>query len=647
MKRSGTLVVIGLLGILILAGCQSGDDTAPAAKTLVVNSTADRLTPVAGETTLREAMASAGSGDTITFAPALNGKTIDLEIVGAAHSILKGEVFTFIGSGFLFNGFQERDYGRSALYARKNLTIDASNLPAGITLNWNGGTVHARVLAVYGNLTLKKVTLTSGFAEYEATGDAAQPYTLGRGGALAVWGLAVLEDCVFSGNRAAGDLDLSAPTRDRGAFGGAIYVNSLQMSNCVVAGNRVSGFGAAGGGIYTVAGADGLNLGSSVANSTISGNRVTGQHAYGGGIFSEGGGPGNLFTLTILNSTIARNLVEDHPDLAEVPMFQFFYRGGGVYMSNGHLVVASSTIVENEVTGHPYTFSDRLGLDRPNMGGGGVAATIGDAHVVEDITLRHSIVAGNRVGGVDDDLFSGSLLHFFSAGYNLVGTLNCDFMLAPVPLWESLSRRHWPKAGDQAEVALVEALDVAAAAHHASITSAGTDAGAPALLWYPPRAGGPADDVVPIVPYSLTYLTLEDRDFTFEKRNGFLQDVLDRLAADYGASWASDIGTVMGDPGALTFYGPSVTWPSNPENTGWIAFWRDLDAYLASKGNPLGPQGLAEGFWASFPAGLLGGDVYLVPRNRFLGSFRAAATDQLLTPRPLGPLADIGAIEID
>jgi hypothetical protein len=118
-----------LLGSLLLAfGCSSNDEQKTT--TLVVNSLDDVATPPSGTITLRSAIASAGSGDTITFDSKLNGGTILLSIVGEAHSTLKGEVY----SGMTFQGYQDRDYGASALYAQKNLVIDASALSEGITI---------------------------------------------------------------------------------------------------------------------------------------------------------------------------------------------------------------------------------------------------------------------------------------------------------------------------------------------------------------------------------------------------------------------------------------------------------------------------------------------------------------------------------
>lgn len=655
-------ILLSILPILLLiSACSDGGGSSKGATVvietpLVVNTVSDTLTPLVGENTLRKAIDLAESGEVITFDPKLNGLTIQLDIVGEEHSILKGEVFTFTGRGFSFDGFQDRDYGKSALYARKNLIIDASALPDGITINWNGGANRARVLAVYGNLTMNNVAITSGYAEFEALADVSQPFTLGRGGGLAVWGIASLSGCTLSGNVASGDIDTSAPSRDRGAFGGALYANSVNLNDCIISGNRVTGFGAAGGGIYSVGGADRLRRDSTLRNSTISGNSVTGQHAYGGGIYSDGGGPGNLFGLDITNCTIARNLVEDHPDLDESTMFQFYYRGGGVYMSNGHLSISSSTIVENQVIGNPHVFLDKLGLDRPNMGGGGVAATIGDAHVVEDITINHSIIAGNSINTMDefraindttaDDLFSGSLLHFYSGGYNLIGSINFDFMLAPIPLWQSLSRKHWPKVGDQHDVIIDDVLSIGDAAYHDTITSMGTDRIDPtpkAVLWYPPVSGGPADDVVPFGGYGIDYTNVEFSQFTYGESTLFLTEILARLSDDF---WADNIVADMGDRADITFFGPIASWPSDDRNTDWVAFWRELDAYIASQGEPLGPQRLGDEFWGSFAAAPLP-SVSLNILTHTLGPVRLADVDQRNTPRAVIGHGDIGAIEID
>jgi hypothetical protein len=599
---------------------------------IMVNSAEDTADPPAGQVTLRSALEWIHSGGVITFAPHLDGATIALHTVANEHSVLPGEVFTMAGGRWTFEGFQERDYGRSALYVSKNVTIDASALPAGVAVRWAGGDADpARVLAVYGNLTMRNVTVTGGRAVASPIAGGSQPFTLGRGGGLAVWGVAKLDGCVIFDNRAEGD---DVPSRDRGAFGGGIYANVVLLTDSVVSGNSTSGYGAAGGGIYSVGGTLRGGPASKLARSTVSGNRVTGQHAYGGGIYTDGGGPGNRQYLTLTNCTIARNLVEDHPAIAESTMSQFYYRGGGVYMSNGYLKVEGCTIAENRVTGNPYPFSGK-----PNMGGGGIAATIGNAHVVENMDLLHSIVVGNYVNEEADDVFTGSLIEFYSFGYNLVGKLDFRQMHVPIPSWDSLSRRHWPKAGDRDGVQIGEALDLDRVVTFPSVPSVGVDEGQAVVLWYPP--GPAAADRIPAGGYpvdavSAGYTVAPEGtdDFLYLLREWLRSRHADLLGADFGTSLEPWIDA--------TFYETPQTWPSDPRNAPWISFWRGLETELDGK---LGPAGLGDEFWRSFPDGPFGDHVFMNVYVRIATDVFPLAEDQTATPRPSGPGSDIGAIE--
>jgi hypothetical protein len=616
-----------LFGALLLAGSGCDSNGTPQAS-LVVNSLNDVASPSSGTMTLRAAIEQADSGQKVTFDSALNGETILLTIVGSAHSILKGEVYT----GMTFEGYQDRDYGASALYAQKDVVIDASGLTNGITIKWDGGdTNRARVLAVSGNLTMKNVTIASGHSSAEAITGGTQPYTLARGGGLAVWGTARLERCTVSGNKCTGDPTAS---RDRGTYGGGIYANGLDLTDCVISGNSAYGYGAAGGGIYSVGGADntgGRGNNTSLTRCTVSGNRTTAQHSYGGGIFTLSGGPNNLATMSLTNCTIARNLVEDNPDLPEAG--QYYYRGGGIYMGGGSLSLVSSTVAENEVRGNPAIFSGK-----PNMGGGGGAATIGNAHTVENLSFRHSILVGNKLNGAAADWFAGSLLFFFSDGYNLIGVVDFSQILVPVPDWMMTNRKHYPKVGDHDGISILQALDVNNARFHGSVLSAGTDVGQPAVLWYPPV--DMAVDKIPSGDYTVTNVNAGYTGFG-QSTDDFLNYVILQLRTEYGSILGSDFGSSFGDMTGTTWYGPAVTWPSNPLNVPWITFWRNLDIAI---GDRLGMVILGDDFWGTFASGPLGEHVRITV-DRDSGSLRLVTTDQLGKARPSGSAGDIGAIE--
>lgn len=670
-----------LLTALFAAGCSAHEP-------IVVNSSEDVEAPPEGTITLRSALASAASGQPIVFDPSLDGATIELSIVGEVHTTLKGEVMGIreepSGPVSYLVGYFDRDYGRSALYARKNVVIDASDLPSGVTLTWTGGESNpARVLAVHGSLTLTNVSVTGGWSVAEELpppdpdDEHGQLSTRARGAGIAVWGVARLKDCTLYDNHCARGIDVPARSRDAGAFGGGVYADIVDMDNCVVSGNSVSATGVSGGGVFSVGGAEASNTISRIRRSVITGNGIHGIFAYGGGVYSDGGGIGKAKRFELENSTVARNLVAELPG-APPPLYGIgYWRGGGVYMSNGYLEIHGCTIVENEVHGTPRTDD----LDKPNLAGG-VVATIGNAHAVEDMVVGHSIIAGNTVhetGGeaYDHDVFTGSLFYFKSKGYNRIGAIDFSQILVPVGQrqWRSLCRRHYPKQGDEDGVDVAEVLNLASGVtHSSSILSAGVDAGEPVVLHYEPH--GSALDQIPTSRYDVSEVVAE-----YEVASGydddFLAVTLDRVEAHYGLDgFALDftmdfeafLQSVDLDPETpeaepyldpsgnpivtladTQWFGPRVTWPAELWNHPYIHFWHRLDAALLASDIPrMGPEVLGDDEWmALFTLGPLPEAPHL---SMFMSEyavpgFSALAVDQLGNARPDNELCDIGAIE--
>jgi len=170
-------------------------------------------------TSLREALGFAANGSTITFDSAL----------GTHPTIL------------LTNG---------QFYVDRNLTIDASSLPAGIALN---GNANSRIFefASYTTNTLIGLTLTNAQASGSQYPDNA---------------------------------------------GGAVFVNSnasLTIADSTLAGNSAND----GGGIYTTMGS-GI---TTISSSTFAGNAAL---RWGGGIYSMG-------ALTLMSSTLSGNSADD------------------------------------------------------------------------------------------------------------------------------------------------------------------------------------------------------------------------------------------------------------------------------------------------------------------------------------------------
>ena len=698
-RRIATLALVSLIALTGLSGCgsSSGGGGGSSLPAVVVNSLLDDASPPAGTVTLRSALASARSGQSITFDPTLNGSTISLIFVGEEHTVLVGEVMGFDDANnisFLV-GYFDRDYGRSALFADKDVVIDASGLPDGITVLWNGAEP-ARVLAVAGDLTLTNVSITGGNSVFDVAADIGQhpddnqTSTLARGAGIAVWGTATLSDCAVYDNHAVGDdADTS---RDGGAYGGGVYADTVVMDNCIVSGNTVYGGGAAGGGVFSVGGRDTRATVSSISRSAITENRITGLFAYGGGVYSDGGGIGMSTRIHVENSTLARNLVEP----PALPPFLFdlldigYWRGGGLYMSNGYMQVQSSTVVENQVFGRPRTNE----LDKPNLAGG-IAATIGNAHAVEDMIIGHSTVVGNTVHEIDGmdpggytignvyshDVFTGSVFDFRSMGYNRIGIIDFSQILVPIgePEWASLSRKHYPKTDDEDGIVIGDVLGSATLS--TLINSSGVEADPFAVLYYEPA--GSAIDRVPTGSYSVTEILGELAGPSGEGENPLLLPlILDQLQSSYGQpDFASEfrayfegyLADIDPDTAGAQQYsncnnvtintleqafwcGPSQTWPQFAYNHAYIDFWHHLDRALAGQiagvnvdqMADMGPATLNDDVWIRL-FGLGRSDFNAIAVRLFENTLRVdpSNTDQLGNSRPADLLGDIGAVELD
>jgi hypothetical protein len=278
--------------------------------------------------------------------------------------------------------------------------------------------------------------------------------------------------------------------------------------------------------------------------------------------------------------------------------------------------------------------------NRPNMGGGALAATIGNAHVVEQMLVANTIAAGNTVNGEAADVFSGSLLRFLSGGGNLVGLLTLKYLLVPVPRWGSLCRSHWPEEGDAVGVAAGDVLDLAGAATDPEILSAGADEGAAAVLWYPPV--GVAVDRVTKHARGCQW-TVADYPLPDPWTGRLLNLVLEVLREDYAGVLGPGFGASFGDMTGTTFFTESDTWPSRPENAAWIAFFRAVEAEIAGR---LGPAPLSEEFWGAVKRRARAqGEPFLFSRQRF--RTRLPAADQRGFRRPAGEAGDAGAVELD
>jgi hypothetical protein len=285
-------------GLIVLALCSSRP--ALSATTWTVSSTGD---DAADPTTLRGAIASSSSGDTIqitaTGTITLTGGTLTIDKnltingPGPANLAINGN-FTFGNSTVVFN------------------VVSGTTAISGMTLE-NGSSEQGGGIRNAGTLMLNNISLSQngGFI----------------GGAIYNGGTLTVVNGTVSGNGSAigggifnnGTLTLTNSTvsgNSSQAGGGIANSGTLTLTNSTVSGN---GSGS-GGGI--------LNSGTlTVTNSTISANSV---YNGGGGVFN-----GGIGTMTLTNSTISGN---------SSPV-----SGGGIF--NAGTLTAKNSIVANSPVG--------------------------------------------------------------------------------------------------------------------------------------------------------------------------------------------------------------------------------------------------------------------------------------------------------
>ena len=226
----------------------------------------------------------------IAFAPALSGQTC---VLTAGELVLPGST---------------------------PVTIDASSLPFGITIDGNGS---SRLFSVSGgqSLTLRGLTL--------AGGNGAGTNPSGNGGAVLTFGSLRLIGCTLTGNTA--------------TAGGAIYSDTnltgidTTLTRCTLTGNRAT---FSGGALYN-------HFGRTVLSAcTLSGNAST----LGGGIVSFADG----FTETLLDHTIVSGNTGGDVSLISA--------GANSYTSQGRNLIG-----DGNGTGDFNQSGDQTGVTNPKL----------------------------------------------------------------------------------------------------------------------------------------------------------------------------------------------------------------------------------------------------------------------------------------
>jgi hypothetical protein len=296
------------------------------ANTLTVISTAD-----SGAGSLRQALADANSGDTIQFAPELNGQTI---------ALTSGE-----------------------LVIDKNITISGPG-PSQLTVRRSFGTPFFRILHVTPGhiVTIEGLTITDG--NHSASGggvfneqatltvnncDVSGNFSGVSGGGLYSSGASARLTIVNS--RVIGNF-VSGITQGGGGEGGGINSNgTLTIINSIVGGNSVNAqppYPGSAGGIFSGGTAEisnssiGSNAGGARGGGIVNGGgsmTITSSTISGNTTIGSGGGISNSGPLTITNCTITGNSAS----------YKGFGTGGGISSGSAPLAITNSTLSGNSV----------------------------------------------------------------------------------------------------------------------------------------------------------------------------------------------------------------------------------------------------------------------------------------------------------
>lgn len=351
-----------------------------------------------GPGSLRQAIASASTGDVIEFAvsgqitvatPLSFGPSVTITGPGATSLSISGgsSVPVFVvnaGASIEMSGLsitQGSSLLGGCIFNAGTLTLDSVTVSnCSSTGNQLGGGIFNS-----GTLTLNNSNVTGNSAGRDGS-----PGELGQGGGIYSFsGTVTLTNSNVSTNVVFGG---GVQTTAAG-YGGGIYVNSgtLTLNGSTINNNT----GGEGGGIFS-SGTVNLN------NSFVDGNNVgtdglnsaPGVPGFGGGIYNNSG------TLTLTNSDVSNNRAlgenDGDTDLGTS-------NGGGVYVNSGALVVNGSTINNNFA------------------GQGGGILNLGTTLTITNSTIsgNSALVGGNGIFTLNNATITGSTISANQSGSSL------------------------------------------------------------------------------------------------------------------------------------------------------------------------------------------------------------------------------------
>jgi N-acetylneuraminic acid mutarotase len=380
------------------------------ASTLIVTSTAD-----SGAGSLRQALADTNNGDTIQFAPALNGQTITL----TSGELVIDKNITITGPGPNQLAVQRSTASGIPEFRIFHIMPSRTVLIEGLTIS-NGAAGGGGILNEQATLTLDHCTVSNNIGGFEFSGTSGGGISnFGTGAALTIANSTITGNALLVGNQF-----------NPSGNGAGIYNNgTLAIDHSAVSGNHFAYFinpgpmfGGDGAGIYSVGGT------VTISNSTVSGNRanraaggifnggsleITNSTISGNGALYSGGGIGNSGTVTISHSTLSGNSA----------YYKWFGAGGGI-SNGGTLEIDNSTVSGNSVDGGGgaisnsagtttitnSTLTDNFSTHTKTMGGGALRNEGGGT-----LQLQNTILNASGLGGSINNISATVISH----GYNL------------------------------------------------------------------------------------------------------------------------------------------------------------------------------------------------------------------------------------
>lgn len=370
-----------------------------------------------GAGSLRQAIASAASGDIIEFASGVSTVTLttdqlsinkNLTIDGgtgvtvqrsSADETPEFRIF-YINSGVvaeikhatITNGntpYCSDDNDGAGIYVAGDLTMEDSHVygNSGGNCFYNAEGIdqrnvgHGGGIYVAGTMMMKNSTVSNNSAGDNAYNSQLSYETAGAGGGMYVAGTLILENCTISNNSSGEGDGSDSCYAGSGGPGGGIYVSGdLTMEKCTVNNNKAEygrwGSSGYGGGIC-VDKKGKLTMKNSVVEKNTAGEGYARSGGDGGGIFFKGS------SLILENSMVTNNSAGDSYD-------EHGGDGGGIYISGGETLLIKSSTVNGNLAGNGNT-GEWAGT--PGGNGGGIFKT-GD----NTLTIKNSTISNNKAG---------------------------------------------------------------------------------------------------------------------------------------------------------------------------------------------------------------------------------------------------------